>query len=363
MAPYDPRIPYDELPLLPPEREVETKNVLRQCLVATRALAELKGIGDLIPNQAILINAIPLQEAKLSSEIENIVTTQDELYKAALDEGIIADPQTKEVLRYRTALRHGFDEITKNRFSIGLIREVCSILRGVDTDFRSPVENVYIGNPITRQVRYTPPAGGAALNEKLDNLEQFLLMPADKGPDPLVRMAMAHYQFEAIHPFIDGNGRSGRILNILYLIHSGLLKIPVLYLSRYIIRTKSEYYKLLHDVTDKNAWEPWILYVLKGIEETAVWTKERVEAIRGLFENTVQLCREKAPKVYSKELVEAIFAQPYCKISFLTEAGIAKRQSASLYLKELERLGILQSEKRGRESVYKHLALLDILTR
>ena len=206
--PYDPRIPYDELPPLPPEKEVETRNVLKQCLGATRALAELKGIGDLIQNQAILINAIPLQEAKLSSEIENIVTTQDELYKAVLDEGIIAAPQTKEVLRYRTALRHGFDEITKNRFSIGLIREVCSILRGIDTDFRSSSENVYIGNPITRQVHYTPPAGGVPVSEKLDNLEQFLLMPEDKGPDPLVRMAMAHYQFEAIHPFIDGNGRS-----------------------------------------------------------------------------------------------------------------------------------------------------------
>lgn len=361
--PYNPQMPYDELPLLPPDREIETKGVLKQCLAATRALAELKGIGDLIPNQSILINAIPLQEAKLSSEIENIVTTQDELYKASLDEGLAADPQTKEVLRYRTALKHGFDEISKNRFSIGLIREVCSVLRGVDTDFRTSSENVYIGNPLTKQVRYTPPGGGAPVREKLDNLEQFLLLPENEGPDPLVRMAVAHYQFEAIHPFIDGNGRSGRILNLLYLIHSGMLKIPVLYLSRYIIRTKSEYYRLLREVTEGNAWEPWILYVLKGIEETAIWTKERVEAIRGLFEHTVQLCREKAPKVYSKELIEAIFAQPYCKISFLTEAGIAKRQSASLYLKELERLGILQSEKRGRENIYKHPALLDVLTR
>jgi Fic family protein len=334
---------------------------LKQCLAATRALAELKGIGDLIPNQSILINAIPLQEAKLSSEIENIVTTQDELYRAALDNGISSNSQTKEVLRYRTALKYGFDSLATSGFSIELIREVCAVLRGVDVNFRTFAENVYIGNPLTKHIRYTPPSGGDAVMEKLENLEKFLLLPETQGLDPLVRMAMAHYQFEAIHPFLDGNGRSGRILNILYLIHAGLLRIPVLYLSRYIIHTKNEYYELLRNVTEKIDWEPWILYILKGVQETAVWTTERIKAIQRLFEETVTLCKENVPKVYSKELIELVFTQPYCKISFLVEANIAKRQSASVYLKELERIGVLNSEKRGKETIYKHPALLDIL--
>jgi Fic family protein len=358
---FNPQEPYNNLPLLPPNKDIETKAILKQCLSATRALAELKGIGDMLPNQSILINAIPLQEAKLSSEIENIVTTQDELYKAALDDGISTDPQTKEVLRYRTALRYGFESLSKKGFSIQLICDVCSILRSVGVKFRDVGDDVAIGNPLTQHIRYTPPSGGPILHEKLKNLEQFLLLPEKHGLDPLVRMAVAHYQFEAIHPFLDGNGRSGRILNILYLIHSGLLRIPVLYLSRYIIRTKNDYYNLLRNVTEKSDWESWILYILKGVEETALWTTGRIEAIRRLFDETVILCKEKASRVYSKELVELIFSQPYCKISFLTEAGIAKRQSASAYLKELEQIGILRGEKRGRETIYKHPALIDIL--
>jgi Fic family protein len=349
---FNPWEPYNDLPLLPPNKDVETKAILKQCLSATRALAELKGIGDMLPNQSILINAIPLQEAKLSSEIENIVTTQDELYKAGLNDGISATPQTKEVLRYRTALRYGFESLSQKGFSIKLISDICSILRGVEVRFRDVGEDVAIGNPLTGYIRYTPPCGGSILHEKLENLERFLLFSEKRGLDPLVRMAVAHYQFEAIHPFLDGNGRSGRILNILYLIHAGLLRIPVLYLSRYIIRTKNNYYSLLSNVTEKSDWEPWILYVLQGVEETALWTTGRIEAIRRLFDETVILCREKTPKIYSKELMELIFSQPYCKISFLTEAGIAKRQSASAYLRELEKLGILQGEKRGRETIY-----------
>jgi Fic family protein len=358
---FNPQMPYDDLPLLPPDQDIETKAILKQCLSATRALAELKGIGDILPNQSILINAIPLQEAKLSSEIENIVTTQDELYKAALDDGISADPQTKEVLRYRTALRYGFESLSQKGLSMKLICDVCSVLRGIEVDFRGVGDDVAIGNPLTRYIRYTPPSGGPVLYEKLRNLERFLLLSEKQGLDPLVRMAVAHYQFEAIHPFLDGNGRSGRILNILYLIHADLLRIPVLYLSRYIIHTKNDYYNLLRNVTEKNDWEPWILYILKGVEETALWTTGRIGAIRRLFDETVILCRERTPKIYSKELVELIFRQPYCKISFLADAGIAKRQSASAYLKELEKIGILRGEKLGRETIYKHPALIDIL--
>jgi Fic family protein len=243
---------------------VETKAVLKQALRATRALAELKGAGGLIPDQAILINAIPLQEAQFSSEIENIVTTQDELFRAAGDEAAVTDPQTKEVLRYRTALRMGYEKLRGQALSLEMIREVCGTLRNETVDFRRDNEQVVIGNPLINRVTYTPPRGGAVLLKKLQNLESYLL--AQDGPDPLIRMAVAHYQFEAIHPFTDGNGRTGRILNILYLLHARLLEIPVLYLSRFIIQGKSDYHQKLREVTEEGAWEPWVLYMLQGVE-------------------------------------------------------------------------------------------------
>jgi Fic family protein len=226
---FNPLEPYDDLPLLPPGTEVETKAVLRRAMSASRALAELKGSGGLIPDQSILINAIPLQEAKASSEIENIVTTNDALYKAADIHSTSADPQTKEVLRYRNALWRGYESVKAGDLSLSVIRSTCSVLRDKDIDFRSEVQKVIIGNKTAKHVTYTPPRGGEALLVKLRDLEDFLLRR--DGFDPIIRMAVAHYQFEAIHPFDDGNGRTGRILNILYLVHTGLLAIPVLYLS------------------------------------------------------------------------------------------------------------------------------------
>lgn len=356
---FNPQQPYDDLPSLPPRADVETKAVLKQCVAASRALAELKGAGGLIPDQAILINAIPLQEAKLSSEIENIVTTQDDLFRAAVEESVDADPSTKEVLRYRTALRNGYEALASQPFSIELVRETCRILRGQTVDFRSPSDHVRISDTRTRSLIYTPPSGGPALVEKLRNLESYLL--AADGPDPLIRMAVAHYQFEAIHPITDGNGRTGRILNILYLVHTGLLQIPVLYISRFIIQNKPDYYRLLREVTECDDWEPWLLYMLRGVEETALWTTGRIQAIRELFDLTMDRCRTEAPKIYSKELIELIFRQPYCKISFIVDAGIAKRKTASEYLQELERIGVMVGEKHGRETIYKHPALLEVL--
>ena len=356
---FNPQQPYDDLPSLPPRADVETKAVLKQCVAASRALAELKGAGGLIPDQAILINAIPLQEAKLSSEIENIVTTQDDLFRAAVEESVDADPSTKEVLRYRTALRNGYEALASQPFSIELVRETCRILRGQTVDFRSPSDHVRISDTRTRSVIYTPPSGGPALVEKLRNLESYLL--AADGPDPLIRMAVAHYQFEAIHPITDGNGRTGRILNILYLVHMGLLQIPVLYISRFIIQNKPDYYRLLREVTECDDWEPWLLYMLRGVEETALWTTGRIQAIRELFDLTMDRCRTESPKIYSKELIELIFRQPYCKISFIVDAGIAKRKTASEYLQELERIGVMVGEKHGRETIYKHPALLEVL--
>jgi len=199
------------------------------------------------------------------------------------------------------------------------------------------------------------------MRKKLRNLEEFLLVEDDL--DPLVRMAVAHYQFEAIHPFSDGNGRTGRILNILFLVHAGLLRIPVLYLSRHLIQNKADYYRLLRGVTEDRAWEPWVLFMLTAVEATAAWTTSRILAIRDLFDQTLARCRAKLPpKVYSKELIELIFTQPYCKIQFLVDAGVAQRQTASEYLQELEKLGILRGEKRGRETIYKHPALVKLLT-
>jgi len=358
---FDPRIPYDDLPLLPPRVDIESKPVLKQALTASRVLAELKGAGGLIPDQAILINAIPLQEAKLSSEIENILTTQDNLYQAALDEEATTDSQTKEVLRYRTALRQGYEQIRKRPLSLDVFREVCATLLNEQIQFRTLQDQVFIGNRAAGTVTYTPPRGGPGLIEKLRNLESFLL--DDAGPDPLIRMAVAHYQFEAIHPFTDGNGRTGRILNILYLLHTRLLEIPVLYLSRYIIQNKTEYYQLLRSVTENGDWEAWLLFVLRGIEETAVWTAGRIHDIRDLLDATVERCRRELPKVYSKELIELIFRQPYCKIAFVVDAGIAKRKTASEYLQELGRIGILVGETRGREVIYRHPALLEALAK
>ncbi len=357
---FDPRRTYDQLPLLPPVIEMETKADLRQCVRATRALAELKGAGALIPDQSILINAIPLQEAKMSSEIENIVTTQDELYRASVDERV-DDPKAKEVLRYRTALRFGFDEMATRSLNLDLIHDICAKLRDADVHFRNEAEQVCIGNRLTGRISYTPPRGGPVVMEKMQNLERYLLNERNEV-DPLIRMAIAHYQFEAIHPFDDGNGRTGRIINILYLIHAGLLKIPVLYLSRYIIQHKAGYYQLLREVTESGTWESWLLYMLTGIEETACWTTNRIQAIRDLFDATVDRCRHLLPKIYSKELIETIFRQPYCKIQFLVDADIAKRQTASVYLQELERIGVLVGEKQGREVIYKHPALIEVLT-
>ena len=351
--------PYNDLPLLPPAAALETKAVLRRAITASRALAELKGAGNLIPNQAILINAIPLQEARLSSEIENIVTTQDALFRAAAAEPGRADPPTREVLRYRTALRQGYDALKTRNIDIDLIIEVCRALSDGSAALRDE-EPILIEDVAAGAAVYTPPRGRARIVALLQNLVDFLDGPSDL--DPLLRMAVAHYQFEAIHPFVDGNGRTGRILNILALVQAGLLEIPVLYLSRYIIHHKGEYYRRLRGVTENGDWEGWLLYMLAAVEETARWTTGRILAIRELFEATTERCRQELPgRVYSKELVELIFTQPYVKIRFLVDAGIAERQAASEYLQELEKLGILKSERRGREVIYRHLALLEAL--
>jgi Fic family protein len=319
--------PYNRLPHLPPNAELETKAVLKKCISARSALAELKLAARLIPNSSMLINTLPLLEAQASSEIENIVTTTDSLFEYSGLGEEHADPATKEALRYRTALREGFEYIKDRPIGTRLAEQLCSTIKGVDMSVRR-VPGTALVNQRTGNVIYTPPEGEALLREKLANWETFLHLHDDI--DALVRMAVTHYQFEAIHPFTDGNGRTGRLINILYLIDKGLLDLPILYLSRFIIQNKDDYYKNLHNVTSTCSWEPWILYLLNGVEVTAQWTSEKIGAIRSLLEHTDEYILARRPEVHSRELTDLIFTQPYCRIANLVEAGIAKRQTASV---------------------------------
>lgn len=351
--------PYNALPLLPPDTVLETPAVLKACISARAALAELKAIGDVIPNQSILINSIPLLEAQASSEIENIVTTGDRLFQFAgmpSDAGI--DPATKETLRYRTALANGFASLADRPLSTRTAVEICCTIKGAEMDVRR-TPGTTLANDRTGAVIYTPPQGEPRLRDMLGNWERYIHGHGEV--DPLVALAVQHYQFEAIHPFTDGNGRTGRVLNLLFLVQHGLLDLPVLYLSRAIIRRKSDYYRLLLDVTAQGAWEAWLLFVINAIAETAQWTSGKIRAIRGLLDETAQIMRHKAPRIYSRELAELIFSQPYCRIGNVVDAGLAKRQAASTNLKTLVAIGLLEERKAGRERLFVNPPLLDLL--
>ncbi len=356
---WQPDRPYNDLPLLPPTQEMETRAVLKRCITARAALAELKQAAELIPNQDMLINTIPLLEARDSSEIENIVTSTDKLFQFSQSDSL-ADHATKEALRYRTALYRGFRSLTERPLCTATAVEVCRMTKGVDIDIRrSP--GTRLANDRSGETIYTPPEGEARLRELLANWEKFL--HGEEDIDPLIRMAVAHYQFEAIHPFSDGNGRTGRVINILYLIQQGLLGLPILYLSRYIIANKADYYRLLLDVTRQGAWEAWILFMLQAVEETAQWTTAKIAAIRHLVEHTARHIREKQPKIYCRELVDVIFEQPYCRIANLVDKNIAQRQAASRYLKDLVSIGVLQEIQVGKEKLFIHPKLMLLLTR
>lgn len=351
--------PYNELPLLPPQIEIETKAVLKKAITANRALANLNGLANAIPNEDILLNGIVLQEARLSSEIENIVTTNDEIYKAAADGKSSVSPEAKEVLRYREALWHGFSAIKKRPLSTNLFIEIVSIIRGIDDLGIRRVPGTTIANAKTGEAIYTPPEGETVIREKLANLDQFI--HAEDEIDPLIKLAILHYQFEAIHPFTDGNGRTGRIINILFLIEKELLKHPILFLSHYILQTKSDYYSGLRNITEKGAWEDWFLYILTAIETTAIETQNKVLSILDAMDKTKKIIQEKVPKIYSKDLLEVIFQNVYCKISSIEQAGIAKRQAAANYLQALEELGLLEVIKVGKENYYINKKLFKII--
>jgi len=356
---FHPNRPFNDLPVLPPAQDIETKAVLKACIEARAALAELRVSGRIIPNQAVLINSIPLLEAQASSEIENIVTTTDRLFRFANDTGGQADPATKEALRYRTALNRGFGMLQQRPLSTAIAVEVCRTIKGVELDIRD-TPGTALMNDATGTVIYTPPEGEDLLRTKLANWERYI--HEAKNTDPLIRLAVMHYQFEAIHPFVDGNGRTGRVLNLLYLVDKGLLDIPVLYLSRHIIQNKALYYRYLLEVTTQEAWEQWLLFMLEAVRATAQWTTMRIQAIRDLLEQTAARMRQNLPKIYSRELAELIFVNPYCRISDLVDSGVAKRQTAAVYLKTMVSEGLLEEVKVGRENLYINPDLLALLS-
>lgn len=358
---YDSRKPYNDLPPLPPKVDVESRSVLKKAIASGRALAELKGLGETIPNQSLLVDSLILQEAKASSEIENIITTNDALFRAFTAKSSRIDPATKEVLRYREALWEGYNALKKRQvLSTNLFISVVQIIRENQAGIRR-IPGTAIANAATGKILYTPPEGETIIRDKLKNLGDFIYTEDDI--DPLIKLALIHYQFEAIHPFSDGNGRTGRIINILFLIHHGLLDLPVLYLSKFIIEHKNDYYQLLRRVTEKGLWEPWILFMLTAVEDTAVFTRKRILAIRALMTETMERAKkELPPRVYSRELIEILFRQPYTKGQFLVEAGIVQRKTAAEYLKALEKVEILKAHKIGKETLYLNVRLYNLLS-
>ena len=356
---FDPKRPFDNLPPVPPDRsKYEIVEILKQEARSRAALAELKGIAHIIPNQEILVNAIVLREAKDSSEIENIVTTQDEIYKAiTLKTRKNADPGAKEVLRYREALWHGAHAIDRKGFlSINDIVKIQSIIVKNDAGIRNTPGTALV-NESNNETIFTPPQSRQRINTLLKNFTEYL----NDDNDSLTKSAILHYQFETIHPFYDGNGRTGRIINVLYLILKQHLDIPILYLSSYIIGRKPEYYKLLLEVTVEDRWDKWTVYFLKGIEVTAKETIVKIRAIKELMDRTIEFVKKTAPNIYSKELIETLFLNPYCKNEFIERAIGVERKAASRYLHRLDEIGVLKLIKIGRENIFINKKLMELL--
>lgn len=351
--------PFNDLPLLPPALEqLETRRVLKACIGARAGVAELKQAGALLPDPGLLIHLLPVLEARDSSEIENILTTSDRLFRHAQQESL-ADPMTREALCYRDALLKGYHQLSARPLSTATAVEVCSIIKNRPMDIRK-VPGTAIGSSKTGDVIYTPPEGEQRLRDLLANWERFV--HAEDDMDPLIRMAVAHYQFEAIHPFTDGNGRTGRILNVLFLVERGLLTLPILHLSRYLVATKADYYRLLLKVTREDEWEDWIVYILQGIEQVAGWTCARIVAVKELMDQTASYVKARLPRIYSHELMQVIFEQPFCRIASLVERDIAKRQTASVYLQQLVDIGVLDEQKVGREKLFAHPRLIALMS-
>ena len=344
-----------KLPLL---QEIETQKVLKKAISANRALANLNGVARIIPNSTILINSLVLQEAKDSSEIENIITTHDELYRANLDIESITN-EAKEVQNYKEALLRGFSLVSDTKLLLKKhIIEIQEILEQNDAGIRKQA-GTNLKNAQTGEVIYTPPQDYETIQELLTNLEIYINEPNDI--DSLINMAIIHHQFESIHPFYDGNGRTGRIINILYLILKDLLDIPVLYLSRYIITHKADYYRLLQEVRTEDKWEEWILYILEAVEQTSLETIELINSISDLMIKIQDKISRELPKIYSKDLVEILFMHPYTKIDFLVDRLNITRKTASKYLNELENIGILENIQIKNSKFFINIELFNLL--
>jgi len=364
---YDRNQPYNELPILPPpDEQVITVEILKAAIGANKALAELKGLAKTLPNQAMLVNTISLREAKASTGIENIFTTDDELYKALSAEDATQKDNAKEVLRYRQALWSGYNDIKSNgAFTIDLLIKIYREIKEVNDGIRPPQTETTIkkrgsGN-MGGTVIYTPPRGEKVIQEKLKNLVSYINNDKKYSYDPLIKLAVSHYQFEAIHPFRDGNGRTGRILSMLLAIQKNLLDVPILYLSAYIIENKDDYYYLLNRVTALKTWREWILYMLKAIEETSIYTIKKITEIDNLFHRTNELINRELPHIH-KETVEKIFEQPYIGPKKLLSHDIKSLNTAKKYLRQMEELGIMTSKKIGKEIIFLNIDLFNLLS-
>ena len=357
----NPEIPFNELPLLPlPRESIETIEVLRQVEKTASALGELKGFAHTLPNPNILLNAVVLREASASSEIENIITTQDKLYQALSVKNLSPDPATKEVLRYREALLTGYRFLKEKGFiSVNGIVKIQEVLEENSAGIRR-LPGTALKNASTGATIYTPPDDYDTVMDLMKNLETFLNVP-DEGPSPLIKLAVQHYQFESIHPFYDGNGRTGRILNVLYLIANGFLETPVLYLSQFIIRHKPDYYRLLQEVRTDQRWEAWVLFMLRAVEGTARDTITSIHAVNEHFLKCQEEVRTELPKIYSKDLLELLFEQPYARIELVMERMGVSRPTATRYLRELERIGVLASKQVWKETLFVNHALFELL--
>jgi len=342
---------------------LKTNKILEQLTLSSRALAELKGYANTIPNMHILINAVTINEAKDSSAIENIVTTHDDIYKVLAESGY-KEENAKEVVDYRNAIWLGYEQIKKDGFiNTNTIIKIQKTIEHNNAGIRK-LPGTELKNSITGETIYTPPKNEQEIRKYLKKLEDFINQTEDgeDGIDPLIKVCLIHYQFESIHPFYDGNGRTGRILNILYLVLNKLIDSPILYLSKYINKTKQDYYKLFNEVRENNNFENWILYILKGIEITSKETIELIEKIQEEMKNYKEEFRTKLPKIYSKQLLESLFYEVYTKISYIEKTCDVTRITATSYLNQLEEIGLLELEKIGREKIYKNTRLIKLLS-
>lgn len=367
LIPFDRNKPYNTLPLLPPpDEKIMTVEILKALNKANKALAELKGLAKKLPNQSMLVNTIAIREAKASTAIENIFTTDDKLYKALSGNESSLEPSTKEVLRYRQALWEGYKSVkSKKGITVDLIiklyREIKLLKDGIRPAQTETVIMKRGSSSLGGTVIYTPPRGEKILKEKLNNLVDYINNDTKHDYDPLLKMAIAHYQFEAIHPFRDGNGRAGRILNILMMVQKDLLEFPILYLSSYIISNKEDYYENLNAVTSRKSWKQWVLYMLSATEETALYTIKKINEIDRLFERTLSLVKKKYPSM-KKEVVEKIFEQPYISPKTLVTKDTKSLNTAKKYLQQLEKIKILVPEKVGKEIIYLNVDLFNLLS-